>query len=701
MAAKKTGEPEEVKKTTKAASKKAEAAKQASDAAAEDRLPAPKIIGVLTSGGDAPGMNAAVRAVVRTAVAKGIKVIGIQRGFSGLIEREYLELTSRSVAGTIQKGGTFLLSARCPEMMTREGQDLAAKVCKEIGIEALVIIGGDGSFKGGLSLYKRGINIIGIPGTIDLDISCTDYTIGFDTAVNTAMDAIDKIRDTSTSHERCSIIEVMGRSAGHIALWCGIATGAEAVLSNELYHYEEQNLINDIIKKRLNGRKHYVIVNAESIGDSEGMAKRIEYATGVETRATVLGYLQRGGSPSCKDRVFGSAMGAMAVDLLENGAKNRVIAYKNGTFTDFDIEEALKMKKTLDPHLVKMLDKLTRKGDQAMMSTEGMFPIESIVRKDMTVGIITSGDDSPGMNAVIRAAVRTAMYYGMRVIGFHRGFAGLIEQDFEEMNNRSLSETVQKGGTMLLSASCPEFMTKRGLERAARTLQEQHVDALIVVGGNGSMAGARDLMEKGINVIGIPATIDNDIAASEYSVGFDTAINTAMTAIDKVRDTSLSHERCSIIEVSGKTSGHNALWCGIASGAEEALTPEYYDHDESRIISRILKAKNSGKKLHLIVNADSVGGSNGLAKRIEFATGLETRATILGYIQGGGEPTCLDRVMGSAMGAKAVEAIYSGEKNRIIVYKNSEFVDVDLAEAIKIKAMPDKYLYSISKRLAR
>lgn len=320
-----------------------------------------KTIGVLTSGGDAPGMNAAIRAVVRTAIADGMEVKGIRRGYYGLIDEDIIDLDGRSVADMIQKGGTFLYTARCPEMMTNEGRNKAAETCKKHGIEAIIVIGGDGSFNGGRALVERGINIVGVPGTIDLDIACTEYTIGFDTAANTAMEAIDKIRDTSTSHERCSIIEVMGRGAGFIALWCGIANGAEAILTSELYHHEEQQLIEDIKEKRRRGRKHYIIINAEGIGDSVAMAKRIEYATGMETRATILGHLQRGGNPTCKDRVYASAMGAKAVDILYKGGKNRVVAYRNGAFVDFDMEEALSMKKNLHPYLVSLNAKLSRK----------------------------------------------------------------------------------------------------------------------------------------------------------------------------------------------------------------------------------------------------------------------------------------------------------------------------------------------------
>lgn len=319
-----------------------------------------KTIGVLTSGGDAPGMNAAIRAVVRTAIASGLRVKGIRRGYSGLLEEDIMEMDSISVADIIQRGGTILYTARCAEMRTPEGQQKAADICRKHGIDGLVVIGGDGSFQGARVLANLGINTVGLPGTIDLDIACTDYTIGFDTAVNTAMQAIDKVRDTSTSHERCSIIEVMGRNAGYIALWCGIANGAEDILITERYDGDEQRVINNIIEKRKVGKKHHIIVNAEGIGDSYGMAKRIEEATGIETRATIIGHIQRGGSPTCKDRVYASAMGARAVDLLRRGETNRVVGYRAGQFVDYDIQEALKMKKDIDENLYQMARKLSR-----------------------------------------------------------------------------------------------------------------------------------------------------------------------------------------------------------------------------------------------------------------------------------------------------------------------------------------------------
>ena len=319
-----------------------------------------KTIGVLTSGGDAPGMNAAIRAVVRTAIASGLKVKGIRRGYTGLLEEDIVDMNARSVADIIQRGGTILYTARCPECMTANGQDKGADICRKHGIDGLVVIGGDGSFQGARQLAARGVNTVGVPGTIDLDIACTEYTIGFDTAVNTAMQAIDKVRDTSTSHERCSIIEVMGRNAGYIALWCGIANGAEDILTVECYDRDESKIIENIRVKKKVGKTHHIIINAEGIGDSYGMAKRIEAATGMETRATVIGHIQRGGSPTCKDRVYASAMGAKAVDILVAGGSNRVVAYKHGEYVDFDIEEALSMKKTLDPYLFEMSKKLAR-----------------------------------------------------------------------------------------------------------------------------------------------------------------------------------------------------------------------------------------------------------------------------------------------------------------------------------------------------
>ncbi|MDD6208587.1 MAG: 6-phosphofructokinase [Clostridiales bacterium] len=317
-------------------------------------------IGVLTSGGDAPGMNAAIRAVVRTAIANGKKVKGIRRGYSGLLEEDIIDMDSKSVADIIQRGGTILYTARSAEFRKEEGKQKAVEICKKHGIDGLVVIGGDGSFKGAQRLAELGINTVGIPGTIDLDIACTEYTVGFDTAVNTAMECIDKIRDTSTSHERCSIIEVMGRSAGYIALWCGIANGAEDILIPERYDHDEQRIINNIIAKRKVGKTHHIIVNAEGIGDSYGMAKRIEEATGIETRATIIGHVQRGGSPTCKDRVYASAMGAKAAEILCNGGSNRVVGYRHGEFVDYDFNEGLAMTKDIDAYMYDMAKKLSR-----------------------------------------------------------------------------------------------------------------------------------------------------------------------------------------------------------------------------------------------------------------------------------------------------------------------------------------------------
>ncbi len=310
-----------------------------------------KTIGVLTSGGDAPGMNAAIRAVVRKSIANGLKVKGIKKGYQGLLNEEIIDMERRSVADIIQRGGTILGTARCMEWTTPEGQAKGAEICRKHGIDGMVVIGGDGSYRGAQKLSLQGINTVGIPGTIDLDIACTDYTIGFDTAINTAMEAIDKIRDTSSSHERVSIVEVMGRHAGYIALWCCIANGADDILLPEKYDYNEQRIIDNIIDNRKKGKTHHIIINAEGIGHSTSMARRIEAATGLETRASILGYMQRGGSPTCKDRVYASMMGCYAADILAAGKTNRVVGYRNGQFVDYDIDEALAMKKNINEYM--------------------------------------------------------------------------------------------------------------------------------------------------------------------------------------------------------------------------------------------------------------------------------------------------------------------------------------------------------------
>ena len=311
-----------------------------------------KTIAVLTSGGDAPGMNAAIRAVTRSALVSGIRVIGVYRGYNGLINGDVKEMHLRSVSDIIHRGGTILYTARSPEFREQAGVQKAADHCREMGIEGVVVIGGDGSFRGARDLTGAGIPCIGIPGTIDNDISCSEYTIGFDTAMNTAMEMVDRIRDTAQSHDRCSVVEVMGRHAGHIALQTGIAVGATSILVPEVPFDVDRDIVARMQRNQTNGKKHFIIVVAEGVGNVEGLAKEIQAKTGIESRATVLGHVQRGGSPTVRDRVVASEMGHYAVELLKAGKGNRVVAMQNSKIVDFDITEALAMKKTIDRHLL-------------------------------------------------------------------------------------------------------------------------------------------------------------------------------------------------------------------------------------------------------------------------------------------------------------------------------------------------------------
>ena len=310
-----------------------------------------KTIGVLTSGGDAPGMNAAIRAVVRTAKSLGMNVKGIKSGYSGLIHDEVIDLDARSVSDIISRGGTMLYTARSKRFMTEEGMLEAVETCKKYGIEGLVVIGGDGSFRGARDLSNRGIPCVGVPGTIDNDIASTEYTIGFDTAMNTAVEMIDKIRDTAQSHHRCSVIEVMGRRAGYIALQVGIATGATGILVPEI-PVDLDKLVNKIIAVEKTGKKHFIVVVAEGVGGVDKIAEYIQEKTGIDSRATVLGHVQRGGNPTVRDRVRATQMGSAAVHLLNKGIGNRVVAYRKGEIVDFDIFEALNMKKTFDEGMI-------------------------------------------------------------------------------------------------------------------------------------------------------------------------------------------------------------------------------------------------------------------------------------------------------------------------------------------------------------
>lgn len=309
-----------------------------------------KKIGVLTSGGDAPGMNAAVRAVTRAAIRKGMQVYGIRRGYNGLINGDVIEMKERSVSDIIQRGGTMLYTARCPEFRTSEGIDKAKEKCTELGLEGIVVIGGDGSFRGAADLSARGILCVGLPGTIDNDISCTEYTIGYDTAMNTAVQMVDKLRDTAQSHDRCSVVEVMGRGAGYIAVNAGIACGATYIITSEV-PYDLNSIAKKMLESRKTGKQHFIIVVSEGVGHSDEIARTLQEKTGIEARTTILGHVQRGGAPTVRDRVVASQMGYYAVELLSQGIGNRVVGMQNSKIVDFDIQEALSMKKPFDDDL--------------------------------------------------------------------------------------------------------------------------------------------------------------------------------------------------------------------------------------------------------------------------------------------------------------------------------------------------------------
>ena len=318
-----------------------------------------KRIGVLTSGGDAPGMNAAIRGVVRACLYRGIECVGIRRGYNGLISGDIERMTSTNVSHIINRGGTILYTARSEEFRTEEGQKRAAGTCKLLGLDGIVAIGGDGTFRGAEALSKHGISVVGIPATIDNDIVCTDYTIGFDTASNTAVDAIDKLRDTMQSHERCSVVEVMGRNAGHLALYVGLAVGATAVLMPEVPVDFENDVVEKIRRARLSGKTHFMIVVAEGAGSAMKIGEQIQESLGLNPRVTILGHIQRGGIPSARDRVMATRMGYQAVEVLAAGKTNRVICSSNGTMIDVDIEEGLAMKRGLNMQQLEALNAMT------------------------------------------------------------------------------------------------------------------------------------------------------------------------------------------------------------------------------------------------------------------------------------------------------------------------------------------------------
>ena len=315
-------------------------------------------IGVLTSGGDAPGMNAAIRAVVRTGAYYGIKVCGVKRGYNGLINGEMIDMNARSVSDILQKGGTVLQTARCLEFKDEAGVKKGCEIAKVFGLDGLIVVGGDGSFRGARDLSRAGLPTIAMPGTIDNDIDCSEYTIGFDTCLNTVIEAVDKIRDTSSSHERCSVIEVMGRNAGYIAINAGIACGAEVILIPERKFDFDEDVLRPILEGKARGRRQSIVIVAEGIGGVIEMAKQIEAKTGIESRATILGHIQRGGSPSARDRVIASQMGSKCVELLLEGKSNRIVCLRDGKISDVDIEEGLAMKKEIPQDMIELAGKL-------------------------------------------------------------------------------------------------------------------------------------------------------------------------------------------------------------------------------------------------------------------------------------------------------------------------------------------------------
>lgn len=314
---------------------------------------ADKTIGVLTSGGDAPGMNAAIRAVVRAGIGSGMRVLGIRHGYNGVLNGDIVEMSLRSVSDIIYHGGTTLYTARCDEFKTEVGLEKAAENCRNLGLDGLVIIGGDGSFRGALELSRRGIQCVGIPGTIDNDIGCSEYTIGFDTAMNTAMEMVDKLRDTAQSHDRCSVVEVMGRRSGEIALKTGVAVGATAIIVPERPYDFENDILNRIKFTQKIGKKHFIIVVAEGVGKVEEIAREIEKKCNIGTRSTILGHVQRGGSPTLRDRLVASVMGYKSVEVLNTWQESKVIVMQNRSIVDLDMEIALNMKKTFDESLYK------------------------------------------------------------------------------------------------------------------------------------------------------------------------------------------------------------------------------------------------------------------------------------------------------------------------------------------------------------
>ncbi len=725
-------------------------------------------IGVLTGGGDCPGLNAAIRAVVRRAAQYEYQVVGIKNGWAGLLgQGDLMPLDHKAVAGIMQVGGTILgagrtnpfrrdpevdeaiqrlkangdpalepaierLEAYQADFVEKHQQEVLANL-KAQGIDALVVLGGKDTLSVADRFFKLGVPVVAVPKTMDNDLPETDYCIGFNSAITRVTEALDNLHTTATAHNRVMVVEVMGRSTGWVALMAGLAGGADYIIVPEV-----PCTIDDVCKhlteRHARGRKFSIVVVSEgaecpgvSCGEVGGcdafgnprldtrgigaaVAREIEKRTHFETRNVVLGHLHRGGAPTVFDRVLATRLGVAAVDLIKSGDYGKIAVLKDNQVVPVALD--------------KVAGK-TRPADESFYELASTFfglrrlATKSSVRR---IGVLTGGGDCPGLNAAIRAVARRAFEYGWEVMGLQNGWASLLDGGQAELlTPDSISGILHQGGTILGTSRTNPGQSEGLMAQVERHIQRLGLDALVAIGGDDTLGVATKLHQRGIPVVGVPKTMDNDIAETDYCIGFDSAVTTVTEALDKLHTTAMSHHRALVVEVMGRDAGWVAVYGGLAGGADYILSPEVpcrmediCEHLRQRIqrgkMSSIVVVSEGAKIVDMPEDAelggldafghvrlDKRGLGEKVAKGIEMCTQLETRHVVLGHLQRGGSPTVFDRVLATRTGVAAVDLIQEARFGYVPMLKGNKIVPVELERAVARTKTVSPELYELAR----
>jgi len=689
-----------------------------------------KRIGILTSGGDAQGMNAAVRSVVRTALNKGLEIYAIYEGYQGMVDDgDYIrKMEWDSVGGILQLGGTVIGSARCEAFRAREGRRTAAKNLIKTGIDGLIVIGGDGSLTGAnifrqewpelvSELAERGeitseeaaaypnLSIVGLVGSIDNDFNGTDMTIGTDSALHRITEAVDAITSTAASHQRTFVVKVMGRNCGYLALMGALACGADWVLIPEsppdVENWEDV-LIERLKAGRKAGRRDSIVIMAEGARDREGnyigssdVQRVLEERLKEEVRVTVLGHVQRGGRPSAYDRILGTMMGHEAVNtILSISPKDEpiVIGIRNNRMTRIPLMESVRNTQAV-AEAVEAKDFERAVSLRSGSFKESFVTFKTMVRalphpidpekKRFRIAIMNAGAPSPGMNTAARAAVRLGLDQGHIMLGVHNGFEGLIDGEVKAMDWMSVSGWATRGGSTL--GTTRHVPKGRDLYNIARVIEDNHIDALLIVGGWTAYETAFSLLNNrpnfpsfNIPMICLPASINNNLPGSEFSIGTDTALNSIVDAVDKIKQSAGATRRCFVVEVMGHYCGYLALMGGIATGAERVYMHEegVKLRDMQMDVERLLDGFNAGKRLGLMIRneyANSVYTTEFMCSLFEEegADVFDVRPAILGHLQQGGDPSPFDRIQATRLSGMClsylIDQCEQGEHNSAFI----------------------------------